>query len=526
MSNIINKQQAISQPTPGLVKWVQAKKAAYEALSQKDPNSLYFIVDTGEIYKGAVSFSDSVINMNPNYNSAEPVESFTAPEQPANPIAGKIYIYPCLISTGARSSVVETAMYTYTNGAWITLYEPASNSITPDGTGHVSSKAVVDYVTQQVSGLVKSINYANNTLTYESESGATQNVPISGFVTGASYHEGVLTFEIAGKDSIAINLPKDNFVNQGSYDPETKSIILDLVNGDKVTIPAGDLATVFTVGSTQTVEMNLSPSNEITANVKVSAATKNNLLQAYSDGLGVVIPENTYASNVGKNHANNLITATATGDIQASDVIIGGATLNSSPNAATVATEKAVSSAISPIMGQVAALELEVENIPHNLHGKFMTVLGQNIGGELPLTQADGNLELSGYYVGDATLGTKEPAIKQAHSDATVNGILATESAVSQAVEGAMTNAQNMLKESMDSVEGQISQINTNLAGKMNVLPTNSGATNKVVVNAGNGQVSSSEYSLGGSTLPVSAAANVLATEQAVMAALTWNVLE
>lgn len=43
-----------------IVKWISCSKAYYESLPAKDENSLYFLEDTGELYKGKTSYGTGV----------------------------------------------------------------------------------------------------------------------------------------------------------------------------------------------------------------------------------------------------------------------------------------------------------------------------------------------------------------------------------------------------------------------------------------------------------------------------------
>ena len=309
-----------------MIKWIVATAAQYAVLKSKDANALYFISDTGEIYKGDKSFTEAVTLVS---------------EFPAKGALGKMYV---------KESNLEGKVWT--GSAWKTVIKPIATSLSDSVacdtavTGDAIKTYVSNKFTQAVTGkFVEGIAYdkATKDLTY-TKNGATQRVAIDGFVTGAKYtgDTGILSFQVEGGEAININLPKDNFVKSGSYDGDTQEIVLTMTQGGEVRIPAVDLVDVYTVGNTATVAMTMDDSNNITANVKVSA-TGGNALQAKADGLFVAPTDISGKLNkVTAAKADEIITATADGQVKTSGLKAGGATLSASPNATTLATEAAV----------------------------------------------------------------------------------------------------------------------------------------------------------------------------------------
>ena len=100
---------------------------AAEADSLSD-DSLYFLTDTHEIYKGSVPFTESVVI----YSGAEPT----------SPARRKIYIN----STTGEGKI-------YTGSEWQTVIKPIDSTVTPDGTNPVNSEAVIAYVTEQINNV-------------------------------------------------------------------------------------------------------------------------------------------------------------------------------------------------------------------------------------------------------------------------------------------------------------------------------------------------------------------------------------
>lgn len=308
-----------------MIKWIVTNSTAYAGLTQKDNNALYFLQDTQEIYKGATSFTQSVMM----------VENF--PEKGAQ---GKVYMH----TTTLEGKV-------WTGSAWRTIIEQVATSLA-DGTVEnkaVSGEAIKTYVTQKVTEAVTNkfvegitYNKENKQLTYTV--GEAQNtVAIEGFVTGASYagETGILSFAVQGGETISINLPKENFVQSGAYNNDTQEIVLTLVDGSEVKIPAGDLVDVYLFESTNTIEMT-ETDGTVKANVKLSSEAGNQLV-AKDGGLYVAATDiSGKLDKVELSKENEIIVANTDGTVKASGLKAGSATLADVANATTLATEAAV----------------------------------------------------------------------------------------------------------------------------------------------------------------------------------------
>lgn len=319
-----------------MIKWVVTTAAAYEKLGSKENNALYFLSDTGEIYKGSKSFTEAVVLVS---------------EFPAKGALGKIYVH----NTTLEGKI-------WAGSEWKTIIEPVVKTLTDETTvnGPVSGEAVKAYVTKkfttEVQGqFVEGITYdkVKKQLKY-TKNKQEQTVAIDGFVTGASYagETGILTFTVQGGEAISINLPKEDFVSGGSYDNRTHEIVLTLTQGGEVRIPATDLVDVYTASSTETVEMTVHDNN-ITANVKVSSEGGNQIVKK-SDGLYVAVPNVDGKMNkVAGERADEILTATVDGQAQLSGLKAGGETLSEAPNGTTLATEAAVSAIKTALENQL-----------------------------------------------------------------------------------------------------------------------------------------------------------------------------
>ena len=308
-----------------MIKWVVTTSAVYQGL-QKENNALYFLTDTQEIYKGQTSFTQSVVMVD---------------QLPPKGAQGKIYI---------DNATLEGKVWT--GSTWKTVIEPVAKSLDDKTTENkaVSGEAIKKYVTDKVTAavtdkFVEGITYDKESkqLTYKKGTSYT-NVPIDGFITGVTHKAGVLSFNVQGSDSpITIDLPKDNFVESGTYDKENKKIILVLANKNRVEIPAGDLIDDTEFGNTQTVNMTVSKeTGVVTADVRVSNEDENQL-EIKRDGLYVAPTDlSGVLEKVEKEKANEIIVASADGSVRVSGLKAGRSELGEDPTENTLATEAAV----------------------------------------------------------------------------------------------------------------------------------------------------------------------------------------
>lgn len=324
-----------------MIKWIVTTSAVYNRLAaqEKDTNALYFLEDTREIYKGASLFTQST----------ELVSSF--PE--AGAAQGRIYI---------NQSTLEGRIW---NGSeWRTVIEKVAQTLTEETeTKAVSGEAVKQYVKQHVTTAVadkvKNISFdkLSKQLTYETGNGTVNNVNIDGFLTGAKYNQktGMLSFDVQGGRGIHINLPKDNFVESGRYDTDSKSIILELVSGDRVEIPAEDLIDVNEFESTATIDMTVTTEGKVSADVIVDQTTGNNQLRATAHGLYVEATDlSNTLSKVATNKANEIIVANEDGTVKVSGLQAGTDTITGEGNVKTLATEAAVAAIRTTLTNSIA----------------------------------------------------------------------------------------------------------------------------------------------------------------------------
>ena len=303
--------------------------AQYAAIASKDVSALYFIKDTGKIFKGDQDFTSAV-----RLVSEFPTESIAQ---------GVLYVNT---ATGEAK--------TYNGTEWTTVVRPVDETVTQDSTNLVTSGAVYAAIDDAVGGIdfsdyVTAVTYTANTATLTIAKGEqTADVKITKVATGMTYDGSTGKIAITDVDGTVIaeaTIPLDNFVKSGTYNGETQNIELVMQNGDTIEIPAADLVDVYVGGETSTVKVTVSTvegKETITADVKVSTEA-NNALVAKDDGLYVDI--SSKLDKLTGATEGNVIVAGANGTVAASTYTTGGATLAAEPNATTLATEAAVKAA-------------------------------------------------------------------------------------------------------------------------------------------------------------------------------------
>lgn len=409
-------------------------KAEWESAdaSLKTADKLYFIKDTKEIYKGTERFAESV-------------ELFTATEansQPSVKAVGRIYI---------NDKTLEGIVWT--GSAWKTVINPVVNILSATDTkSPVTGKAVADYINSNVT-----VN-------------AAVDLSITNSESGILIHLLDANGDQLGND---IELDVERFVQSGEYDSANKKIILyfDAAKTDKVEIPVADLVDTYTAEDTNTVAMSVS-NNKFTANVKVSGKAGNALSAVSGDSAannGLFVDISGKMDKDTDATSGHVATFDANGNAVDSGKTVGGATIASSPNASTLATEAAVE-AIR------AALATEISK-------KMSKVTGTHTDEIVTLT-ADGDAKASGKKAGGATLSTKDA------------NTLATEAAVE-----AIRN-----KLDTDKMDKDTDAVQNNLA-----------------VFDQNGNAVDSSKKVGGATIASAPDTNTVATEAAIAAALSWK---
>lgn len=365
-----------------MITWHYVKLADFQAADSatKTADKLYFIQETGEIYRGTQLFSQA----------CEIVADFNAV---TNKAVGRVYIH----ATTLEGKI-------WNGSAWQTVIQPVQAALTATDTAlPVSGKAVADHVAAEInkvtngSQLVKGVGYvaASNSLEVTMADGTSDTIEMTNVAADLVYDAstGTLQVKTASGTTIGtgVKLDLERFVKEASYDHESRKIYLTFNdNQDPLEIEMGDLVDTYTAANSSTVNLSVT-GNQFTAEVIV-AATADNLLVKSENGL-YVAPVDLSGKMDRDTDAveGNLAKFDANGTAVDAGLIAGGATLAATALSTTLATEAAVAAIRD-------ALQTAID-------GK-MAKVASGKAGEVITATADGNGQVSGYTLGGETLGT------------------------------------------------------------------------------------------------------------------------
>lgn len=362
------------------VKFYTATKAKYDALQTKDENALYIVTDAGAIFKGSHNVTSDV-----SVATVAPATLTEGKVQFVKVTAGGKTMYDVYVGGAGNAaikalpgSVDDKAAFadTATFGAYIPTVTAVKNFV-EDSLKTVTAnanKALID------------AKFANGTLTFNHADGsAASTATLTGVAHDISWDPNAykLTVKNYGAQDVEINIPKDFFLQDGKFEPEhtfhdskgstykSPAIVLtvNIQNGETATakeiaIPVKDLVDTYTVGSTNTVKLTMDAQHNITADVVVSGgADADKILVKTANGVGQATKsvsdiEGDIDSKVaaakksitdiipGAGDANKVIISTASGSTR-STMTLGGQAFATTPNATTLATEKATHDAFT-----------------------------------------------------------------------------------------------------------------------------------------------------------------------------------
>ena len=234
-----------------MIKFKTGSLAAYKALGTPDGDTLYFINDTLQLFKGSELYGKS-------FRVVDGI--------PAAGIEDVLYI-----------DRLNKKIQTYKDGVWTDALDAnivIEDEVKADGVDAVSGKAVASYVQSAIdnvtggatatviSGIAKGDTFGTIKVTQGSNVTPVE-VNLAGVVADPTYDSEtrVITLPQYGKDALVINLGKDMVVKSGSYDADNKNLELVLTDGSKVTIPVGDLVDIYEASDDTTGAVQISISN-------------------------------------------------------------------------------------------------------------------------------------------------------------------------------------------------------------------------------------------------------------------------
>lgn len=258
------------------VNFSYGSKANYDKLTPKDSNTLYFITDTRQIFKGTDEYTKSCKMVS------------------ALPASGQI------------QGVIYFRMTDYTTHIWngtefIQMNKQTVTQIPANGASDdnlPTTKAVADYVNAKIAAVegikgkfVTDVTYNAGTLSV-AKGGEPVTTTLTGVVHEPTYDSSTRTIKLPvfGGDELVINLGKDLVVKTGTYNSKTREIELTITTGEVVKIPVGALIDIYVGVATSTAEVSVSSDNKISVNVRVSTKG-NNSITIEEDGLYVAVPD-------------------------------------------------------------------------------------------------------------------------------------------------------------------------------------------------------------------------------------------
>lgn len=258
------------------VKFNYGTKTNFEGLKTKDNDTLYFLTDTLQIFKGATEYT----------KSCKLVSALPGSGQ----MQGIIYVR----TSDFTLHVFNGTSFIQLNKATVTEI-PSAN---PSDDNVPTTKAVASYVDAKIAGVVGGKGVFVTDVTYDngvmsvSKGDTPVTTTLTGVVHAPTYDADTRTIKLPmfGGDELTIALGKDLVVTSGTYNAEDQNIELTITSGDVIKIPVGSLIDVYTGLATSTAEVTVSDDNKISVKVKVSAKADNSITLE-EDGLYVAVPD-------------------------------------------------------------------------------------------------------------------------------------------------------------------------------------------------------------------------------------------
>lgn len=260
------------------VNFSYGSKANYDKLTPKDSNTLYFITDTRQIFKGTDEYT----------KSCKMVSALPASGQ----IQGILYV-----------RMTDYTFHIWNGTEFVQLNRPIVTEIPNTNASDdnlPTTKAVADYVNAKIAAtegkeglFVTDVTYSPATGTLSvAKNGTPVPTVMSGLTHNPTYDAETRTIKLPvfGGDELVINLGKDLVVKTGAYNSKTHEIELTITTGEVVKIPVGALIDIYVGVATSTAEVSVSSDNKVSVNVRVSTKG-NNSITIEEDGLYVAVPD-------------------------------------------------------------------------------------------------------------------------------------------------------------------------------------------------------------------------------------------
>lgn len=352
----------------------------YNGIGSKDANTLYFITDSGSVYKGSQNVTKFI------------VPTTSIPVAASDAIVDKLYIntatYEAKVTTDGANWINLTPGYITDGGNW---------SETTNDSKLGTIKAIKQVITGALATINTNAQFANDTgtLTVGSGTGAV----LTGVAHDPKWDAGQLTLTIPvyGKDNITVNIPKDKFVTAGQYyaqypeeEPEYYNVIVLTIKNqvEPIIIPAEALVQVYTANNTGknvTVTVD-NDENTISASITIDPAAGNAL--THSDS-GFMVDISGKMNTYGAGNASEVVISDAAGNV----ISRSGLTLLSDPdNSATLGTSQTQVPVASIIARAIAtAVNAAQTTLQQAINGKLNKLTGEaGDAGKIVVVGADG----------------------------------------------------------------------------------------------------------------------------------------
>ena len=360
------------QGTDDKVNFYALTSTAYKALESKNASTLYFLSDTGKIYKGTDDYTQCIVvpETMPSVSDA---------------IRGKIYFDQSTLEIKA----------TLNNADWYTLYPGHLTDGANWATADSNKLATIGLIKKGIQEAVAAINLnatfnnATGTLSVGSGTGAV----LTGVAHDVTYDSANLkiTIPVYGGDDVVVNIPKDKFVTAGQYYEDYplespthhKVIVLTIDNQeDPVIIPAESLVNIYTASNEgKDIVVTISDDNKISAAVKLDPSALNALS---SSANGLMVDVSGKLDKLSSAVGTKVVISKADGTIEESEVSI-----KSTGDMGNSSTDIPVASVIA------AAISTAISNLQSTISGSLDGKLDKLSGtsedaGKLAVVGADG----------------------------------------------------------------------------------------------------------------------------------------
>ena len=449
--------------------WV-GTSANYEALETKVDGAIYFLTDTRQIARGSVKYSQE----------AQIVSSL-----PPSGIRGYIYF-----------NTTDGIAYIYNGSEFKAIGVVTISDIGAAEDADVPNVgAVKNYVAAQVAAGV-----ANKVDKVDGKQLSTEDYTTAEKTKLGTYPENYSTVTaLIDQKAAAVYRYKGTIATEGEL-PEADQVV-----GDVYHVTAGSKEFVWNGEKWEELGGTIDLSNyynkgEVDSAIDADVAAAKGELQTLIDAKAAKVADAT---------AGNLAGLSAAGDLTDSGVKAGGATLNASPDAATLATEAAVNTVAGTKVdkvsgtannivvfaagGAIADSSVAVSVIADNTAAIATKVakVTSAVENNVVVFGTAGEVKDTGFKIGG-----------DAFADSNNNVTLATEAAV-KAYVADMT------------VQGG--------ATKMNFVDTSAAA--QIIVADTDGDAKASGVKVGGATFSQNAAGTTVALEQAIIDLLAWKTI-